>query len=240
MLAKMTSSYIGILFRKHPVNTVIQTHVEYFWSFVYFFRKWRALNLKLNLPVLFFDSRFFSLTWSVLAPRLFLRREANILGVWFQAKYHWQSQNVKQSGVDDMVLLSKITESAIVENLKKRYMDDYIFVSFLFNLCFSWPRFNNQAYWLDIYGYECKIGLFLICTHWMNQLPTSVSEHAQVHLHRQKIIFWQPGSCHMTQLGWVWKCNSNWVTTRMTVTLIGNDGVCSDFPLSLVGFCLKK
>ncbi|KAI4828737.1 hypothetical protein KUCAC02_022814 [Chaenocephalus aceratus] len=29
------------------------------------------------------------------------------------AKYHWQSQNVKQSGVDDMVLLSKITEDAI-------------------------------------------------------------------------------------------------------------------------------
>uniref|UniRef100_H3CXS5 Osteoclast-stimulating factor 1 n=1 Tax=Tetraodon nigroviridis TaxID=99883 RepID=H3CXS5_TETNG len=48
-----------------------------------------------------------------------------------KAKYHWQSQNVKQSGVDDMVLLSKITEDAIVENLKKRYMDDYIFVSFL-------------------------------------------------------------------------------------------------------------
>lgn len=47
-----------------------------------------------------------------------------------QAKYHWQSQNVKQSGVDDMVLLSKITEDAIVENLKKRYMDDYIFVSY--------------------------------------------------------------------------------------------------------------
>ena len=30
-----------------------------------------------------------------------------------------------------MVLLSKITENAIVENLKKRYMDDYIFVSFI-------------------------------------------------------------------------------------------------------------
>lgn len=45
-------------------------------------------------------------------------------------RYHWQSHNVKHSGVDDMVLLSKITEDAIVENLKKRYMDDYIFVSF--------------------------------------------------------------------------------------------------------------
>lgn len=31
-----------------------------------------------------------------------------------------------------MVLLSKINEDAIVDNLKKRYMDDYIFVSFHF------------------------------------------------------------------------------------------------------------
>ncbi|MGH0135475.1 UNVERIFIED_CONTAM: hypothetical protein FKN15_006447 [Acipenser sinensis] len=43
-------------------------------------------------------------------------------------RYHWQSHNVKHSGVDDMVLLSKITEDSIVENLKKRYMDDYIFI----------------------------------------------------------------------------------------------------------------
>lgn len=42
-------------------------------------------------------------------------------------RYHWQTQNVRQSGVDDMVLLSKITEEAIVDNLKKRYMDDFIF-----------------------------------------------------------------------------------------------------------------
>uniref|UniRef100_A0A8D0G6H1 Myosin IE n=1 Tax=Sphenodon punctatus TaxID=8508 RepID=A0A8D0G6H1_SPHPU len=34
------------------------------------------------------------------------------------------------SGVYDMVLLSKISEDSIVDNLKKRYMDDYIFVSF--------------------------------------------------------------------------------------------------------------
>uniref|UniRef100_A0A8C9VVM4 Osteoclast-stimulating factor 1 n=1 Tax=Scleropages formosus TaxID=113540 RepID=A0A8C9VVM4_SCLFO len=40
---------------------------------------------------------------------------------------HWQSYNVMQSGVDDMVLLSKINESSIAENLKKRFMDDYIF-----------------------------------------------------------------------------------------------------------------
>lgn len=48
-------------------------------------------------------------------------------------RYHWQSHNVKHSGVDDMVLLSKINEDAIVENLKKRYMDDYIFVSFVYS-----------------------------------------------------------------------------------------------------------
>ncbi|KAK9301994.1 hypothetical protein QLX08_005842 [Tetragonisca angustula] len=41
--------------------------------------------------------------------------------------YHWQSQNVKVCGVDDMVLLPKITEDAITDNLRKRYMDDYIF-----------------------------------------------------------------------------------------------------------------
>lgn len=45
-------------------------------------------------------------------------------------RYHWQAQNVKVGGVDDMVLLSKISEDAITENLKRRYMDDYIFVSF--------------------------------------------------------------------------------------------------------------
>lgn len=43
------------------------------------------------------------------------------------ANYHWQSHNVKTSGVDDMVLLQKISEGAIVENLKKRLMDDCIY-----------------------------------------------------------------------------------------------------------------
>ncbi|KAK7115759.1 unconventional myosin-Ie-like isoform X2 [Littorina saxatilis] len=42
-------------------------------------------------------------------------------------QYHWQSRNVKTSGVDDMVLLQKISESGIVENLKKRFMEDCIY-----------------------------------------------------------------------------------------------------------------
>ena len=44
--------------------------------------------------------------------------------------YHWQSNDVKRSGVDDMVLLPRISEDAIVDNLKKRYSDDWIYVSF--------------------------------------------------------------------------------------------------------------
>lgn len=41
--------------------------------------------------------------------------------------YHWQSHQYRTSGVDDMVLLTKITEDSIVENLRKRYMEDQIF-----------------------------------------------------------------------------------------------------------------
>ncbi|XP_051930286.1 unconventional myosin-If isoform X1 [Hippocampus zosterae] len=64
------------------------------------------------------------------------------------AKYHWQSQNVKQSGVDDMVLLSKITEDAIVENLKKRYMDDYIF-TYIGPVLISINPFKQMPYFSD-------------------------------------------------------------------------------------------
>ncbi|XP_049629567.1 unconventional myosin-Ie [Suncus etruscus] len=59
--------------------------------------------------------------------------------------YHWQSANVKHSGVDDMVLLSKITENAIVENLKKRYMDDYIF-TYIGSVLISVNPFKQMPY----------------------------------------------------------------------------------------------
>ena len=36
---------------------------------------------------------------------------------------------MKRSGVDDLVLLNKIDESSIAENLKKRFMEDIIYVS---------------------------------------------------------------------------------------------------------------
>lgn len=35
----------------------------------------------------------------------------------------------KQVGVEDMVLIQKISESAIVDNLRKRFMEDCIYVS---------------------------------------------------------------------------------------------------------------
>ncbi|CAO2634436.1 Unconventional myosin-Ie [Lemmus lemmus] len=60
-------------------------------------------------------------------------------------RYHWQSHNVKHSGVDDMVLLSKITESSIVENLKKRYMDDYIF-TYIGSVLISVNPFKQMPY----------------------------------------------------------------------------------------------
>ncbi|XP_059846968.1 unconventional myosin-If-like isoform X1 [Hypanus sabinus] len=63
-------------------------------------------------------------------------------------RYHWQSHNVKQSGVDDMVLLSKITEDAIVENLKKRYLDDYIF-TYIGTVLISVNPFKQMPYFTD-------------------------------------------------------------------------------------------
>ncbi|XP_074901508.1 LOW QUALITY PROTEIN: unconventional myosin-Ie [Buteo buteo] len=60
-------------------------------------------------------------------------------------RYHWQSHNVKHSGVDDMVLLSKITEDSIVENLKKRYMDDYIF-TYIGSVLISVNPFKQMPY----------------------------------------------------------------------------------------------
>ena len=53
----------------------------------------------------------------------------NIFTFIIDQAYHWQSRNKKSSGVEDMVLLVKIQEASIVENLKKRYLDDLIYVS---------------------------------------------------------------------------------------------------------------
>uniref|UniRef100_A0A674KBR8 Myosin IF n=1 Tax=Terrapene triunguis TaxID=2587831 RepID=A0A674KBR8_9SAUR len=51
-------------------------------------------------------------------------------------------------GVDDMVLLSKISEDAIVENLKKRFMDDYIF-TYIGSVLISVNPFKQMPYFTD-------------------------------------------------------------------------------------------
>uniref|UniRef100_A0A3Q4BAH7 Osteoclast-stimulating factor 1 n=1 Tax=Mola mola TaxID=94237 RepID=A0A3Q4BAH7_MOLML len=63
-------------------------------------------------------------------------------------RYHWQAHNVKVSGVDDMVLLSKISEDAITENLRKRYTDDYIF-TYIGPVLISVNPFKQLPYFTD-------------------------------------------------------------------------------------------
>ncbi|RXG71276.1 hypothetical protein Avbf_03203 [Armadillidium vulgare] len=66
------------------------------------------------LSVLFYLCIMYSVKvfWSLLVDRFKFKM------------YHWQSEGSKKSSVDDMVLLTKISESAITENLKKRLMED--------------------------------------------------------------------------------------------------------------------
>ncbi|XP_076800330.1 unconventional myosin-Ie-like isoform X2 [Clavelina lepadiformis] len=64
------------------------------------------------------------------------------------AKHHWQSHNVKQSGLDDMVLLTKISESSIVDNLRKRYMEDQIF-TYIGPVLVSVNPFKQMTYFTD-------------------------------------------------------------------------------------------
>ncbi|XP_072038335.1 unconventional myosin-If-like isoform X2 [Amphiura filiformis] len=65
----------------------------------------------------------------------------------------WQS-GPKQTGVEDMVLLSKIQENAIVDNLKKRFMDDWIF-TYIGPVLISVNPFKQMPYFtekeLDMY-----------------------------------------------------------------------------------------
>ncbi|CAL8101968.1 unnamed protein product [Orchesella dallaii] len=63
--------------------------------------------------------------------------------------YHWQSAvNTKVSGVDDMVLLSKISEDSIVDNLKKRFMDDWIF-TYIGPVLVSVNPFKQMTYFTE-------------------------------------------------------------------------------------------
>ncbi|PAV88320.1 hypothetical protein WR25_07567 isoform A [Diploscapter pachys] len=73
--------------------------------------------------------------------------------------FHWQSHvNVQHVGVDDMVLLSKLSDQAIVENLKKRLQANSIFVSF-------------QLKKLKINSFQTYIGPVLISVNPFKQMP---------------------------------------------------------------------
>jgi myosin-1 len=70
--------------------------------------------------------------------------------------YHWQNRSKKASGVEDMVLLVKIQEAAIVENLKKRYLDDLIF-TYIGPVLISVNPFKQMPYFTDreVEIYQC-------------------------------------------------------------------------------------
>uniref|UniRef100_A0A8C1SR53 Myosin IEb n=1 Tax=Cyprinus carpio TaxID=7962 RepID=A0A8C1SR53_CYPCA len=64
-----------------------------------------------------------------------------------QVHYELHLQSLR-SGVDDMVLLSKISEDAITDNLKKRYMDDFIF-TYIGPVLISVNPFKQLPYFTD-------------------------------------------------------------------------------------------
>jgi myosin-1 len=76
--------------------------------------------------------------------------------------YHWASKNVKQSGYDDMVLLPKITEQAILDNLKKRFMDSYIY-TYIGPVLISVNPYKELPYFTDaeIEQYKGAVSIFM-------------------------------------------------------------------------------
>jgi hypothetical protein len=58
-------------------------------------------------------------------------------------------RGLKDLGVDDLVMLTKISEDAITENLKKRLANEYIYVSLppkLFSCFSSLPLLNQPSH----------------------------------------------------------------------------------------------
>lgn len=62
--------------------------------------------------------------------------------------YHWQSKPKGSSGVEDMVLLTKISETSIVDNLKKRFLDDYIY-TYIGPVLVAINPFKQMKYFTD-------------------------------------------------------------------------------------------
>eukprot|EP00054_Salpingoeca_dolichothecata_P025400 m.177618 g.177618 ORF g.177618 m.177618 type:complete len:1031 (-) comp25343_c1_seq7:140-3232(-) len=63
--------------------------------------------------------------------------------------HHWQSKTTKNvSGVEDMVLIPKISDDAIAENLKRRIMDDFIY-TYIGPVLISVNPFKQMTYFTD-------------------------------------------------------------------------------------------
>ena len=80
--------------------------------------------------------------------------------------YQWQCDDHKRAGVDDMTLLSKIDDSAIVENLKKRFDTDWIF-TYIGPVLVSVNPFKQMKYFtqreVDMYQGAVRNTLFENC-----------------------------------------------------------------------------
>jgi S-methylmethionine-dependent homocysteine/selenocysteine methylase len=50
---------------------------------------------------------------------------------WAQAKHKF--------GVDDLVMITKLTEAEVIAQLQKRYQNDFIYVSHTFTTCAPFP-----------------------------------------------------------------------------------------------------
>ena len=62
--------------------------------------------------------------------------------------YTFQTSDHKRSGQDDMTLLSKIDDASIVENLRKRFMDDWIF-TYIGSVLVSVNPFKQMKYFTN-------------------------------------------------------------------------------------------
>lgn len=101
--------------------------------------------------------------------------------------YHWQSHNVKQSGVEDMVLLAKINEAAIVDNLKKRLMDDCIY-TYIGPVLISVNPFKNLSIYseqhIDVYrgasSYENPPHVFALSDDMYRNMLIDMENHCVI------------------------------------------------------------
>ena len=80
--------------------------------------------------------------------------------------YTWQCPDHKRAGVDDMTLLPQVKDSAIVENLKKRFDCDWIF-TYIGNVLITVNPFKQMKYFTqrEVDMYQGAVSFSIISTH---------------------------------------------------------------------------